>query len=64
MSIRGVGHVNLRAPAAMIERLRLFYIDVVGLCEGARPVFRSGSRGHWLYADDTDVVHLPHHLGG
>lgn len=46
MSIRGIGHVNLRAPAAMIERLRLFYIDVVDLREGARPVFRSGSRGH------------------
>lgn len=58
MPPRGIGHVNLRAPAAMIERLRRFYVDVIGLREGPRPQFRSGSHGHWLYAGDTDVVHL------
>ena len=56
--VRGLAHANLRAPAAMIERLRRFYTDVVGLREGPRPTFRSGSRGHWLYAGDTDVLHL------
>lgn len=56
--VSGLGHVNFRAPAAMIERLRRFYVDVVGLREGPRPAFRSGSRGHWLYAGDTDVMHL------
>ncbi|HET9836191.1 MAG TPA: VOC family protein [Rhodanobacteraceae bacterium] len=58
MSVRGIGHANLRAPAAMIERMRRFYTEVVGLKEGPRPRFRSGSRGHWLYAGDTDVLHL------
>lgn len=58
MSVRGIGHANLRAPAAMIEQLRHFYIEVVGLSEGPRPRFRSGSRGHWLYAGETDVLHL------
>jgi catechol-2,3-dioxygenase len=58
MSVRGIGHANLRGPAAMIEQLRRFYTDVVGLREGPRPRFRSGSRGHWLYAGDTDVLHL------
>jgi catechol 2,3-dioxygenase-like lactoylglutathione lyase family enzyme len=56
--VRGLAHANLRAPAAMIERLRRFYTDIIGLREGPRPVFRSGSRGYWLYAGDTDVLHL------
>ena len=58
MAVRGIGHANLRAPAAMIERLRRFYIEVVGLTEGPRPQFRSGSHGYWLYADSADVLHL------
>ncbi len=57
-SVRGIGHVNFRAPAGTIERLRCFYVDVAGLREGPRPAFRSGSRGHWLYAGDRDVLHL------
>lgn len=57
-AVRGIGHVNFRASAETIERLRRFYVDVVGLREGPRPAFRSGSRGLWLYAGDTDVVHL------
>lgn len=58
MSVGGIGHVNLRAPAATIEQLRRFYVDAVGLTEGPRPRFRSGSLGHWLYAGDNDVLHL------
>lgn len=54
----GLGHINLRAPAAMVERLRRFYVDVIGLREGPRPVFRSGSRGYWLYAGDAAALHL------
>lgn len=56
--VRGLAHANIRAPEAMIERLRSFYIDLIGLREGSRPTFRSGSRGHWLYAGGTDVLHL------
>jgi catechol 2,3-dioxygenase-like lactoylglutathione lyase family enzyme len=58
MTVRGLGHVNLRAPAEAIERLRRFYVDVIGLREGPRPVFRSGSSGYWLYAGDQAVMHL------
>ncbi|MGH8126674.1 MAG: VOC family protein [Rhodanobacteraceae bacterium] len=58
MSVRGIGHVNLRAAADTIERLRRFYVDVIGLREGPRPEFRSGSRGHWLYAGGNAVLHL------
>ncbi|MGH8216710.1 MAG: VOC family protein [Rhodanobacteraceae bacterium] len=58
MSTLGIGHINLRASAEIIERMRRFYVDVVGLREGSRPNFRSGSHGHWLYAGDVDVLHL------
>ncbi|MCX7513649.1 VOC family protein [Frateuria hangzhouensis] len=54
--VRGLAHANIRAPEAVIQRLRRFYIDVVGLREGPRPAFRS--HGHWLYAGETDVLHL------
>ncbi len=56
--VRALDHVNLRAPAALIERLRRFYTDIVGLQEGPRPSFRSGSRGHWLYAGEQPLMHL------
>jgi catechol 2,3-dioxygenase-like lactoylglutathione lyase family enzyme len=56
MTIRGLAHVNIRASAAMIERVRRFYTDTLGLVEGPRPPFRS--RGYWLYAGDRDVMHL------
>jgi catechol 2,3-dioxygenase-like lactoylglutathione lyase family enzyme len=56
--VRGLAHANIRAPEAMVERLRHFYIDLIGLRQGPRPAFRSGSHGYWLYAGETDVLHL------
>jgi catechol 2,3-dioxygenase-like lactoylglutathione lyase family enzyme len=56
MSVRRIDHVNLRAPAGLIERLRRFYIDVLGFAEGPRPPVRS--RGHWLYAGNAPLIHL------
>ena len=58
MTVLRLGHVNLRAPADGIERLRRFYVDAIGLREGPRPAFRSGSSGYWLYASEHDVIHL------
>ena len=56
MPVAGLGHVNLRAPRALLETLRRFYVEVIGLEEGPRPPFRS--HGHWLYAGGRDVLHL------
>ena len=56
--VTGIAHVNLRGPEPLIGQLRTFYVDAIGLREGPRPRFRSGSSGHWLYAGDRDVVHL------
>lgn len=49
-------HYNLRAPRPLLEELRAFYCDVVGLEVGHRPPFRSF--GYWLYAGERAVLHL------
>ena len=56
MPVAGLDHCNLRAPRELLQALRRFYIDVIGLEEGWRPPFHS--RGHWLYAQGRDLVHL------
>ncbi len=54
--ITGLHHINLRAPAELLDTLRDFYRDVLGLEQGERPGFNS--RGYWLYAGGQPVVHL------
>jgi catechol 2,3-dioxygenase-like lactoylglutathione lyase family enzyme len=49
-------HVNVRVPTELLDTLRSFYIDILGLKDGFRPPF--GSVGHWLYAGDQPVLHL------
>ena len=56
MSIEAIDHVNIRASAGDVAKLKRFYCDVVGLREGWRPGFES--RGHWLYAGEKPVIHL------
>ena len=56
MGVRGLDHFNITAPADLIERVRDFYVEVIGLSEGSRPDFMS--RGFWLYAGAEPLVHL------
>ena len=56
MPVSGLDHINLRATRELMDVLRDFYCDVVGLRLGPRPPF--DSNGHWLYAGDQAVVHL------
>ena len=56
MTIEAIHHVNIRAPATDIAKLRQFYCEIVGLRDGWRPPFKS--RGHWLYAGPHPLVHL------
>jgi catechol 2,3-dioxygenase-like lactoylglutathione lyase family enzyme len=49
-------HINIRAPAELLQREKRFFCDIIGLREGPRPAFRS--KGYWLYADDRPIVHL------
>ena len=56
MKTLGLDHYNLCAPRDLIERLRLFYTETIGLTVGYRPPF--GSFGYWLYAGGNAVLHL------
>jgi catechol 2,3-dioxygenase-like lactoylglutathione lyase family enzyme len=56
VTVQHLHHFNIRAPVALLEPVRDFYIDVLGLIEGNRPPFRFA--GYWLYAGEHPVVHL------
>ena len=56
MPIHGFNHYNLRAERSMMELLKVFYRDVVGLRLGERP--KLSSFGYWLYIGNKDVLHL------
>lgn len=62
--VRGLDHVNLRVPLELLEPVRAFYVDLVGLSDGPRPPMNSGSHGYWLYAGDAAVIHLSSGGGG
>jgi catechol 2,3-dioxygenase-like lactoylglutathione lyase family enzyme len=56
MALIGFAHYNIRASRDLLERLRAFYCDVVGLRVGSRPEF--SNFGYWLYAGTQDLLHL------
>jgi glyoxylase I family protein len=56
LAVLGFNHYNLRASRTMMEQLKVFYRDVVGLQIGERPQLTSF--GYWLYAGSKDVLHL------
>ncbi|MDO9194066.1 MAG: diguanylate cyclase [Undibacterium sp.] len=56
MTTHSLNHVNLRAPRALLDALKYFYCDVVGLHPGFRPAFPAF--GYWLYAQDSALIHL------
>lgn len=56
MAAIGFNHYNLRAPRELLDKLKEFYSEVVGLSVGERPPFPSF--GYWLYADGRAVLHL------
>jgi len=51
-----IDHINIKAPPALLAKVRQFYCDVFGLEDGPRPPFTS--RGHWLYSSAGPIVHL------
>jgi extradiol dioxygenase family protein len=56
MPTRGLNHINLSGTRDLLDALKDFYCDVVGLEVGARPNFPRF--GYWLYAGGHPVVHL------
>lgn len=49
-------HINISAPTELLENVRDFYCDVLGLTEGFRPNFSKD--GYWLYSEDKAIIHL------
>ncbi len=56
MPALGLNHINLTAHRELLDVLKDFYRDVIGLEVGARPPFPRF--GYWLYAGGHPVVHL------
>jgi catechol-2,3-dioxygenase len=56
MSAVAFNHYNLRAPRELLDELKNFYCEIVGLVQGQRPPFESF--GYWLYVGDQCVLHL------
>lgn len=56
MANLGFNHYNIRCPRPLMEQLKAFYCEVVGLHLGERPPLRSF--GYWLYVGEKDVLHL------
>ena len=56
MNTLGLSHFNITVPDEMLEKVRDFYVEVLGLAVGDRPGFRR--KGFWLYAGQEPIVHL------
>jgi catechol 2,3-dioxygenase-like lactoylglutathione lyase family enzyme len=52
----GLNHFNITAPYDLLEAVRDFYVEILGLAVGERPDFRR--KGFWLYASSKPIVHL------
>src|ERR1700730_6403669 len=52
--LEGLDHYNI--TPSDLERSRRFYSEVLGLTDGARPMFRMP--GAWLYSGERPIVHL------
>jgi catechol 2,3-dioxygenase-like lactoylglutathione lyase family enzyme len=56
MALDDLDHYTIRVPPEDLDKVRRFYVEVLGLEEGERPAFNFP--GHWLYLAGRPVVHL------
>ena len=56
MRVLAFNHFNIRAPRPVLEDVKNFYLEVIGLTEGFRP--EVPIHGHWLYLADLPVLGL------
>lgn len=56
MQVLGLNHFNITASPCLIEQVKRFYIDIVGLKIGSRA--HLDHEGYWLYAGDSPILHL------
>jgi catechol-2,3-dioxygenase len=62
MAVTGIDHYNLRGPMGVLDAIRDWYRDTIGLRVGDRPPFKN--RGYWLYAGAQPVLHLSEESAG
>lgn len=55
-AVTGLNHFNITASTALIEQVKQFYRDVLGLAVGPRA--HLDHSGYWLYAGDSPILHL------
>ena len=51
-----IDHYNICAPSDLLNVLKSFYVDVLGLTVGYRPPLRKN--GYWLYQGKQALLHL------
>lgn len=60
MTVLGLNHFNITAPPHLVEELKHFYVDIIGLTMGAKAALNHD--GYWLYAVNSassqPVLHL------
>lgn len=56
MHVGRLDHFTVKCRPQELDGLRDFYVNVLGLVDGARPDF--DFPGHWLYSDGRAIVHL------
>lgn len=57
MRVTHIDHYNIRLKPSDLAAVRSFYVDVIGLTEGARPAFVFP--GYWLYGGaEAAILHL------
>lgn len=56
MRVSGLNHFNITASPPLIERVKRFYIETIGLAVGPRAHLEH--EGYWLYAGEIPILHL------
>ena len=54
--VTGLNHFNITASPKVIERVKRFYCDILGLTVGPRA--QLDHSGYWLYASNSPILHL------
>lgn len=56
MPVQSINHINIAVPQPLMQRVRDFYVEALGLEDRKRE--RGGMSGHWLYGGGEPLVHL------
>lgn len=56
MSIQAINHINIAVPQQLMQQVRDFYVEALGMEDQKRE--RGGMSGHWLYGGGQALIHL------